>query len=119
MMKYLRYLVLLVIGCVLITVALANRELVTLQALPSDIAEVARFNAAIEVPLFVVAFGGVLFGLLIGFVWEWLREHRYRSIANAKTREVERLERVVAANVPAATHTDDVLALLDAPKKVS
>lgn len=117
MIKYLRWLVLVVIGLCLITMALANREIVTLNVLPPDLAQVARFDVSLQVPLFVVAFGGVLVGLLIGFVWEWVREHRYRAEAVAKTRDVARLERVVAANVPAAAHKDEVLALLETPRK--
>ena len=117
MIKYLRWLVLGVIGVFLITVALANREPVTLNALPADIGQVALFNFSVEVPLFFVAFGGILIGLLIGFVWEWLRGHRHRAEAAARAREVSRLEKVVAVNAPQAAQSDEVLALLDKPRK--
>lgn len=117
MIKYLRWLVLGVIGIFLITVALANRDTVTLNALPHDIGQVARFNTSVEVPLFVVAFGGILMGLLIGFVWEWLRGHRARAEASARAREVARLEQVVAANAPQVAQKDEVLALLEAPRR--
>lgn len=114
MIKYLRYLVLLVIGIFLITVALANREVVTLHALPTDLQVLFGVDWVIRLPLFLVGFGGIVVGILIGFVWEWVREHKYRATAASKTREVERLERRV---VSPAQHQDDVLALLDPPRK--
>lgn len=113
-MKYLRYLTLLVIGIFLITVALANREIVDLHALPPDVAAALGVDWTIRLPLFLVGFGGVVIGLLIGFVWEWLREHRYRATAKTMTREVERLERRVAVS---DRPQDEVLALLDQPGK--
>ena len=45
--------------------------------------------------LFLVIFAGIVAGLLIGFVWEWLREHRFRSTAARERRERERLEREI------------------------
>ena len=114
MLKYLRYLVLLAIALCLLTVALANRAPVTLKALPEDLAGLAAAQWQVELPLFVVIFGGVAIGLLIGFVWEWLREHRHRSTASSKTREAARLQRELAAMRDAkGAPQDDVLAILE------
>lgn len=113
-MRYLRYLVLLVIGVFLITVAMANRETVDLHALPPDVAAVIGIDWKIRLPLFLVGFGGIVVGILIGFVWEWVREHKFRSTAKTMTREVARLERQVAVN---AKPEDEVLALLEPPEK--
>ncbi|MFZ9683919.1 MAG: DUF1049 domain-containing protein [Gemmobacter sp.] len=118
MMAYLRLLVLGLIGLGLLVVALANREVVTLRLLPDDVAALAGMNRAAEVPLYLVIFGGVVAGILIGFVWEWLREHRYRAAAAANGRAVARLERRLAeAGGSAAERPDEVLALLDSPRK--
>lgn len=116
MMKYLRYLVLLLIAIGLVAVALANREVVTLHMLPPDLAQLVGIDWTIRLPLFLVGFGGVVVGVLIGFVWEWLREHKHRAAAAAKAREVQQLKREVAQATPAAPK-DDVLALLDAPPR--
>lgn len=114
MLKYLRYLVLLAIALCLLTVALANRGPVTLKALPEDLAGLAAAQWQVELPLFVVIFGGVAIGLLIGFVWEWLREHRHRSTASSKTREAARLQRELAVmRDTKGAPQDDVLALLE------
>ena len=43
-------------------------------------------------PLDLVIFGGVVAGVVIGFTWEWLREHKHRKAASLRGREVARLE---------------------------
>jgi len=71
-------------------------------------------NPQVELPLFVVILGAVLLGLLLGFVWEWIREFGIRSDAAKQAREKRKLEREVA-RLKAQQHEgeDDVLALLD------
>ena len=115
MLKYLRYALLAVTALCLLTLAIANRAPVTLRALPDDIAAVVGMNWQINLPLYAVIFGGIAVGLLIGFVWEWLREARIRAEAKGKTKQVARLERELAV-LKDATSTppqDEVLALLD------
>ena len=117
MIRSLRYLFLAALGLVLLTVALANRAPVTLKALPEDLAAFTGFAWQIELPLFMVMFGGIIAGLLIGFVWEWFREMKHRSTANRKTREVARLERELAVMKDSqSVPKDDILAILDKPK---
>jgi uncharacterized integral membrane protein len=117
MLRYLRYVSLALLAICLLTVALANRAPVTVQLLPPDLA--AAFGTAwqMQLPLFLVIFGGIVLGLLIGFVWEWFREMKHRTTASSKTREVTRLERELAAMRDATSlPKDDVLAILDAPR---
>ena len=65
-------------------------------------------------PLFVVVFGGIIVGLLVGFVWEWFREHAMRAEASKSSRSVRRLEHEIARlKGQSADNQDDVLALLD------
>ncbi|WP_307742828.1 LapA family protein [Gemmobacter fulvus] len=114
MLRYLRYLILLVLGLCLLTVALANRAPVLVKALPDDVAAVAGLSWQIEIPLFLAIFGGVAVGLLIGFVWEWIREHRHRAEASTQSAEARRLQRELAAMRDAkGVVQDDVLAILD------
>jgi hypothetical protein len=54
--------------------------------------------------------------VLIGFVWEWLREHKHRVVAAEKSREAARLAQEVARVAPPPPK-DEVLALLDPPRK--
>ena len=112
-MRYIKYLFLAVTGIVLITLALANRGFVTLQLLPTGLGEAVGYNSQIDLPLFVVIFGGIVAGLLIGFVWEWFREHKHRAEAARKSREVGQLEREMKRLKDKPEHKDDVLALLE------
>ncbi len=115
-MRYIRYAFLAALGVVLITVALANRGFVTLTLLPEPLAELLQINYAINLSLFVVIFGGIVAGLLIGFVWEWLREHKHRATAARKSREVHDLERKLKREQRKAVDSgqqDEVLALLE------
>lgn len=115
-MRYIRYAFLAAIGVVLVTVALANRGAVTLTLMPQPLADLVQFNAVIQLPLFAVILGGIVAGLLIGFVWEWLREHKHRAAAVRKEREVHDLERKLKREQRRAVDSgqqDEVLALLD------
>ena len=117
MIRYTRYLFLAALALVLLAVALANRAPVSVRLLPEDLAALTGLTWAAELPLFLVIFGGIIAGVLIGFVWEWFREMKHRSTASAKSREVARLERELAAlRDTTSVPQDDVLALLDQPK---
>ena len=71
-------------------------------------------------PLFLVIFGGIGAGLLIGFFWEWARESKHRTTASTKAREVARLEReVTKLRSSQAGPEDEVLALLETKRKAS
>lgn len=117
MIRYLRYVLLIALALVLLTVALANRAPVAVRLLPDDLAALTGLTWGMELPLFLIIFGGIVAGLLIGFVWEWFREMKHRSTASAKSREVTRLERELAVlRDTTSVPQDDVLALLDRPK---
>ncbi|WP_415921578.1 LapA family protein [Tateyamaria sp. SN6-1] len=113
-MRYIRYACIAVFALALIAVALANRGMVTLKVLPVEIAGLFAVTPSVELPLFVVIFGGIIAGLLVGFVWEWLREHNIRAENSRNAREVRRLERQIK-RMKSEKHEgeDEVLALLD------
>ncbi|WP_323007450.1 LapA family protein [Pseudorhodobacter sp.] len=118
MIRYLRYVLLVTLAIVLLTVAIANRAPVTLNALPPDMAAFASLHYTLTIPLYLVIFAGIIAGLMIGFVWEWFREHKHRATASNRAREIARLERELAAlRRSAPAPKDDVLALLDRPAK--
>ncbi|MEM8980910.1 MAG: LapA family protein [Pseudomonadota bacterium] len=116
-MRYLRYLVLAAVALCLIVLAVANREEVMLRILPETLADAAQVPAlasTIQLPLFIVIFVGIGIGVLLGFVWEWFREHKHRSEASRKTREVGQLKREVKKLKDQKNEgKDEVLALLD------
>ena len=113
-MRYIRYVFLAALAVVLITVPLANRGTVTLHLLPEGISGFLGFSGSLTLPLFIVIFLGIIAGIGIGFVWEWLREHRQRAEAAIAKREATRLAREVdRLKGPGSEKGDDVLALLD------
>ena len=71
---------------------------------------------SIQLPLFLVVFGGIILGLLLGFVWEWLREGKHRTEATRAKRDAVKLEREVKRlkrREAQAEGKDEVLALLE------
>ena len=113
-MRYIRYASIAIFAIALILIALANREFVTVQVLPTEIAHLAALNPAYDMPLFLVMFGGVLAGLIIGFIWEWLREHKHRAAASERKAEVRKLERELKkTQAERDKDKDEVLAILD------
>lgn len=113
-MRYVRYLCIAIFAVALIAVALANRSLVSLKLLPTEVSGYFALNPEIQVPLFIVILGSIIAGLLVGFVWEWIREYGQRAEAARQAREMRRLEREIARlKGEKYEGKDDVLALLD------
>ncbi|CTQ32173.1 LapA family protein [Jannaschia rubra] len=111
-MNFLRYLLLGLLALILVVLALANRSLVTLRLLPEDFGGYVGLDAAVTLPLFIVMLLAMAVGLLIGFVWEWLREHKHRAEARSQRAQKEQLEQELA-RTRTASDRDEVLALLD------
>lgn len=113
-MRYIRYFCIALFGLAMIAVALANREIVALKVLPAEVAGNFAVNPTIQLPLFLVILGSILIGLLLGLVWEWVREFGQRSEAAKQARELRRMQRKVD-KLKSEKHEgqDDVLALLD------
>ncbi|MBT0958538.1 LapA family protein [Alphaproteobacteria bacterium KMM 3653] len=116
-MRYIKYMILGAIGLALLIMALANRQLVTLQLASPELAGLFGLTPeqiSLSLPMYAVVFAAVGLGLLIGFLWEWVREHKHRSQASLKEREARKLQREVA-RLKDEKHEgqDEVLALLD------
>lgn len=113
-MRYIRYACIAIFAIAIIAVALANRGFVELRVLPEEISGLFAVTPSIQLPLFIVILGSVLTGFALGFVWEWIREHKERAEKARMERENRRLEREVK-RLKAEKHEgkDEVLALLD------
>ena len=113
-MRYIRSAFLAALAVVLITVALANREMVTLHLLPGELSGFLGLSWQVSLPLFIVIFLGIVAGILIGFVWEWMREARLRAEGKrAKRAAVDLAREVKSLKSQDSKPGDDVLALLD------
>ncbi|RVV97326.1 DUF1049 domain-containing protein [Mesobaculum littorinae] len=113
-MRYLRYAILAIVAICLVTIALANRELVTLRLLPDSMAGFLGLSWSITLPLFLILLIFIVLGLALGYLLEWRREHKHRAAARRERRRKEELEReVVRLKTPASGGSDDVIALLE------
>lgn len=113
-MSTLRIAFLGVFGLILLVLALANRQMVTLSLLPDAFSDFFG-TGAITLPLFAVIFLAIGVGLLVGFVWEWLREHKHRAEAARQRAAKEKLEKQLTQS-KGGTEEEEVLALLDGSK---
>ena len=117
MIRTVRYVVLVAVALILLVVAFANRAPVIVRFLPDDFAGLMGIQWQIEVPAFLLLFLGAVLGIILGFTWEWLREHKHRKVARVQTKAVGKLERELASIKDAtAAPRDEVVALLDRPK---
>ncbi len=117
MLKALRYIFLGCLALALLAVASANRAPVTLRLIPEEMDMFLGIGWVVDVPLFLVIFAGILVGLAIGLVWEWLRASAVRADAGRHRQKVTQLEReVTRLRGDQGEAADDVLALLDGKK---
>ncbi|MEM8730327.1 MAG: LapA family protein [Pseudomonadota bacterium] len=113
-MRYVRYLIWLVLAIVLVSMSLANRGPLTLTLFPSVVEEELGWNLAVTLPVFTVVLGSIGVGLLVGYILEWFREHRHRKAASTNSREVRKLEREVKRlKTEKNQGKDEVLAILE------
>ncbi len=119
MIRFIKYVFLFVLAAVLLAVGLANRQSVTLSLLTPELETFSGWSWSLDVPLYFVAFGGVAVGLLIGFLWEWIRESKHRQEVAKRQNQVRSLKREVTKLKGERNEgRDDVLALIDdQPKK--
>jgi uncharacterized integral membrane protein len=116
-MRFLRLIFIVALAIILIAVALANRDIVTLSAFPANFGQYLGGRWSVDLPLFLVIFLAFALGMLAGLVWEWLRESHIRRELRAKADRAARLENEVGhLRERHAAPKDEVLAILDRPK---
>ncbi|MCQ0970764.1 LapA family protein [Paracoccus sp. TK19116] len=115
-MRFIRLLFLALLAIVLIALALANRQIVTLSAFPANFGQYLGGTWSVSLPLFLVIFLAMAFGVLVGFIWEWLREAHLRRESRQRAAEVSRLEQEVGhLRTNHVGPRDEVLAIVDGP----
>lgn len=116
-MRYIRWGFMAVLGMALVAVAFGNRDFVALRLLPAEIEPLVGFSWSIELPLFIVVFLSIIAGLVIGFIWEWIREAGLRGEAARNKSEVGALKREVhKLKTEPSEPKDEILALLEDAK---
>ena len=116
-MRYLRMLFVAVLAISLLTVALANRQIVDVSLFPGQFGQYLGGTWSARMPLFLVILLSLLIGMVLGLIWEWLRESHLRQESNRRAFELRQLEREVRGlRTTHAAPRDEVLAILDAPR---
>ena len=112
-MRLIRTLFLFFLAILLFLLSLANSEKVTLYFLPENLTDLFEIEIAVSAPLFLVFFTGIFIGLVIGFVWEWLREYKFRVEANNYQKRLFKAENELSELYAKENKKDDVLTLLE------
>ena len=112
-MRLVRTLFLIFLALILVVISLANSENVSLYLLPTDLSSLMGTTISINIPIFLVFFSGIFIGLIIGFVWEWLREYKFRVEANLNQKRLSRVETELSEIHAKDNKRDDVLTLLE------
>ena len=116
MLRWVKYGILAVLVVFFLILALANRQPVDVTLFTPAVEHAAGFNYSVTLPLWLVASLAVALGLLIGFIWEWIREHKHRTEAATKRSEARQLKRQVddmKTKKAKDEGKDEVLALLE------
>ncbi len=90
MIRFLKSLVLLPVAAVVILLAVANRNPVPLSFDPFN-TDAPVFS--VNLPLYVILFGAVALGIVVGGIFTWLGQGRTRASARHHRREATRYER--------------------------
>ncbi len=93
MRKIVTYLILAPLAIVIVMFAVANREIVTVSFDPFSSAQPAL---SFTMPLFVLIFVLVMFGVLLGGMAAWLRQSKWRRNARKLEADIEALRREMA-----------------------
>jgi uncharacterized integral membrane protein len=106
MRKLVSYLILVPLGLVIVALAVANREVITVSFDPFSAAAPAF---TLRAPLFVLVFVLVIAGVIIGGIASWLKQGKWRRAARhteaelrAARDEIDRLRREIAIREAAA-----------------
>jgi hypothetical protein len=75
------------------------------------------FGYSITLPLFAIVSGALGLGLVMGLMWEWVRERSIRSDASKARKELDKMRATGAVSAPAPkpanAQREQVLAILD------
>lgn len=115
-MRAIRIAFYVLLAIVLILLAAANRGMITVSLAPDALAPFVGGGWSLTMPAFVALFLAMAFGVIVGLVWEWMRESHLRAESSRRAQELADLHRHAGApKAPRAAPHDEVLAILDRP----
>ena len=85
-----------------------------IRVLPSELEGFLGGGMIFSIPIFVLFLCGVIFGLFVGFVWEWIREMKHRSASSRKSKELAKVENELSQlKRESGQNEDEILLLLN------
>jgi len=85
---------------------------VDIRILPSELEGFLGGGMVFSIPIFVLFLCGVIFGLFVGFVWEWIREMKHRSASSRKSKELSKVENELSQLKRESGQNEDEIMLL-------
>ena len=102
MIRFIRYLIILIVAIVVLLFIFANRQLVTVSFDPFAATDEPAF--ALEAPLFAVAIVAAMLGVVAGATTTWVSQGRYRRAARVNRSEAAKwraeAQRTVRSSAP-------------------
>ena len=83
-----------------------------IRILPSELEGFFGSGMIFSIPIFVLFLCGVIFGLFVGFVWEWIREMKHRSASSRKSKELAKVENELSQLKRESGQNEDEIMLL-------
>ena len=83
-----------------------------IRILPSELEGFFGGGMIFSIPIFVLFLCGVVFGLFVGFVWEWIREMKHRSASSRKSKELAKVENELSQLKRESGQNEDEIMLL-------
>ena len=83
-----------------------------IRILPSELEGFLGGGMIFSIPIFVLFLCGVIFGLFVGFVWEWIREMKHRSALSRKSKELAKVENELSQLKRESGQNEDEIMLL-------
>ena len=83
-----------------------------IRVLPGELEGFFGGGMIFSIPIFVLFLCGVIFGLFVGFVWEWIREMKHRSASSRKSKELSKVENELSQLKRESGQNEDEIMLL-------
>ena len=77
-MRYIKLLAWILVGVLLIIFALGNNQTVQVYLFPNIFSNTLIARSIFPMPLFIIVYLVLLIGVIFGFVFEYLRQYKYR-----------------------------------------
>ena len=85
-----------------------------IRILPIELESFLGGGMIFSIPIFVLFLCGLIFGLFVGFVWEWIREMKQRSASSRKSKELAKVENELSQlRRESGQNEDEILLLLN------